>query len=160
VLKAEAERRGWRADDKDRARDLDIPDVRWSGYGPRELGSFFDLIGPKGRALYLRTQASLDLVFPFIYGLFFATTLVSLYPWKWRWVVFLPLAAALFDLAENFSNIYLASVFVENQPARDFAIIASVFTTTKCAALLACAAAILFGLVAKIFPGLSPWSDS
>lgn len=157
ALKTEAVRTHAQVNDD----DLRVPDVRWRGYGPDELGAYFTLIGRNGRELFIQTQKTLDLAFPFIYCLLLASLLVSLYPWeRMRWIVFLPLIAAAFDLAENASNIYLASVFVEGQPARDFARVASAFTTAKCAGLMACLIAVAVGLVAKIYLWLAPSSGS
>ena len=50
-------------------------DGRWRGYSPEDVRKFFEAIGEDGRRLYARTERTLDVAFPIIYGSLFATLL-------------------------------------------------------------------------------------
>jgi hypothetical protein len=56
---------------------------------------------------YLTQETALDLLYPAIYGLFFAVAIVRIKPKGWHWLVAIPYAAALFDYCENFTFIAL-----------------------------------------------------
>jgi hypothetical protein len=56
---------------------------------------------------YLTQETALDLLYPAIYGLFFAVVIVRLKPKGWHWLVAIPYATALFDYCENFTFIAL-----------------------------------------------------
>lgn len=56
---------------------------------------------------YLRQETALDLLYPAIYGLFFAVAIVRLRPKGWHWLVAIPYAAAIFDYCENVQFIAL-----------------------------------------------------
>jgi hypothetical protein len=55
---------------------------------------------------YLAQETQLDLTFPAVYGLFFAVVIAGLKP-RWRWLVAIPYATALFDYCENTAFIAL-----------------------------------------------------
>jgi len=56
---------------------------------------------------YLTQETALDLLYPAIYGLFFAVAIVRIKPKGWHWLVAIPYAAALFDYCENVTFIAL-----------------------------------------------------
>jgi hypothetical protein len=110
-----------------------VPDSRVLGYTADELHDYFDAIGPRGRARYVATQLTLDVVFPAVYGTLFTGVLMWLYPRPTRWV-WVPVAAVVADLCENLWLVGLASTFsgVAPGPAwRWGAIAASSYTVTK-----------------------------
>lgn len=67
-------------------------------YTPQQVKAMLDAYGTEGRHLYLTAQWTVDLIFPIIAGLFFATTLVLLNGRKWWWI---GLWITLADWTEN-----------------------------------------------------------
>src|SRR5829696_6223373 len=77
-------------------------DGRWRGYSPEDARKLFADLGPDGRQLYASTERTLDVGFPLTYGLLFASLLILLYGQQGaKYLVLVPLAAAVMDLAEN-----------------------------------------------------------
>lgn len=75
-------------------------------YSAQDLAVMAESYGPEGRAYYVRSRFSFDLVWPAVYGLFLTASLSFLYrrlnlPVPWRFVNLLPLVAVMLDLAEN-----------------------------------------------------------
>jgi hypothetical protein len=107
-----------------------VLDARWRGYSPEDVRKYFEAIGEDGRRLYARTQRSLDVAFPIIYGSLFATLLILFYgPLGAKYLVLLPLLQVLMDFGENFTLSSLALRF--DGKARPLARLAAVFTRIK-----------------------------
>lgn len=119
-------------------------------YTPEQLTAFFMSIGENGRRLYALTQITLDVAYPAVYGLLFATLLVILFPWaKTRCIVLLPLLSVLFDLLENFTTAYLAWTF-DGLRTTNLGRIAPIFSTGKWWGVTLSLAAIALGAVLKL----------
>jgi len=130
--------------------NLDPPDAL-SFYTPDQLKVFFSGIGESGRQLYALTQITLDVAYPAVYGLLFATLLVLLFPWaRARCIVWLPVITVVFDLLENFTTAYLAWTF-NDQSMSVMAKAAPIFSTAKWWGVTLCLAAIGLGVVLKLF---------
>ncbi|MCC7466752.1 MAG: hypothetical protein IT261_10805 [Saprospiraceae bacterium] len=67
-------------------------------YTPQQVKAMLDTYGSEGRHLYLIAQWTVDLIFPVIAGMFFATALVMLGGRKWWWM---GLWVTLTDWTEN-----------------------------------------------------------
>jgi hypothetical protein len=84
---------------------LGVPDLL-HGFTPDDLYARFEAFGDEGRAIYLRAEL-VDLVYPLVYGFFFAFLLAL--PARrllrerspWRLLCLAPLAATLLDYLEN-----------------------------------------------------------
>ncbi|HEY0380140.1 MAG TPA: hypothetical protein VGC87_24715 [Pyrinomonadaceae bacterium] len=107
-----------------------VLDGRWRGYSPEDVRKFFEAIGEDGRRLYARTERSLDVAFPIIYGSLFATLLILLYGRLGaKYLVLVPLLNVLFDFAENFTLSGLALRF--DGKVQPLAKLAAIFTRIK-----------------------------
>jgi hypothetical protein len=85
-----------------------LPDVL-TGYTPETLCRIYDEMGESGRHTYAISQATLDVVFPMVYGLLFGILITQLYDPRWaRRLVLVPLIAFTFDLGENALTGWLA----------------------------------------------------
>ena len=118
---------------------------RYSGEAGSPDTSFFYLAGDlyrmaeaygeQGRAAYVRSRFTFDLIFPVVYTLFLSTAISWLYrrafaPGSpWRWANLAPVLGAVFDYLENAS----ASLVIARYPARTPVVdaLAPVFTFTK-----------------------------
>jgi len=116
--------------------DVTTFDGRGNGYTAAEAYDFLNEIKADGRQFYAFSEATLDLIFPFIYGSLFAISLVKL--WGLRYLLLVPFIAVMTDLVENTAAIYLASNFNESLSreqwiAANYTIVslASVFTVIK-----------------------------
>jgi hypothetical protein len=120
------------------------PDVRWNGYSRDEIATLFQSWGDARRLLYARTQVTLDVLFPVCYALLFAILTARLYPAHgWRWLVVVPLVAALADLVEN---LVLAGVaFTNGNGTWGLIPVASWATRLKFLAFTATLVALLIG---------------
>jgi hypothetical protein len=86
----------------------EVPDARF-GYTPGEIHNLFEDWGVGRRELYARTEVTLDLAFPLVYGTLFAVFSARLFRnGLWRLAVLVPLFGALADLIENFMMAFLA----------------------------------------------------
>src|SRR6266508_4297761 len=107
------------------------PDGRW-GYSPANVHEFLGLVGPAGRQLYAWTQVTLDLVFPFLYGLLLSGWIARTPPPRIsRYAVWLPWLTALLDLGENGILAYLAWTWTADGPPSSVAALASKATRGK-----------------------------
>jgi hypothetical protein len=84
-----------------------VPDAHL-GYTPAEAQQLLAALGAPGRHLYATTQLTLDVIFPLVYGLFFAVLMVRLYPLEQAGILFTPLLMVVADLAENVLTAILA----------------------------------------------------
>jgi len=97
---------------------VQIPDIMVF-YTPDQLYDFLTLIGEGGRAAFQGMHLTVDLAFPLIYGLFFFFLMKYLLPNKQGINKFLPFICFLaveFDLAENFTLIFITDQFPEFIP--------------------------------------------
>jgi hypothetical protein len=102
-----------------------------------------ELLGTKLNAEQLRTyrrqELYTDMLFPLIYGLGFALAMVMLarYVGAPRWLIFLPLVAALADWIENLSVVSMIGRQLRGQPLGAAATIGSIASRFKHFLLLA-----------------------
>jgi len=92
-------------------------------YGPAEVKSLFDKIQPlktnylklgetDGLKLYAITELTVDIVFPFIYCFLIIIPIIHLYsPGNAKYLILLPICAALADLCENISIALMAFTY-------------------------------------------------
>ena len=125
-------------------------------YSPDELYGFADAYGAQGRAAYIRTRFSFDLVWPLVYTLFLGTAL------SWtgarapsasylRRANLAPILAMLFDYLENLATSLVMARF----PARTiiFDFLAPIFTLLKWGLISASFVLLLFGLLQSVWRG-------
>lgn len=97
------------------APEVQIPDMQF-GYSPNDVYDFLTLIGPEGRQAYRWMHLTTDLAFPIIYGLFLFSTssflLVQVGMHTFLITLF-GIFAAIFDLAENFSLLFITDRYPE-----------------------------------------------
>jgi hypothetical protein len=106
------------------------PDSWRRFYTPKEVREYFDKIGSNGRDLYARTQLTLDLLFPLFYAGFLAALTARLGPpGVARFLIWLPVAAALMDVGENVMLAHLARRY--NGAESGLATMTAVFTVAK-----------------------------
>lgn len=83
-------------------------------YSPLEVRDFLHNIKEEGRRIYYRTELSLDLLFPLVYGALFASLITHVYVRESaRFLVLVPLLAVICDVLENILLAYLAWQFDE-----------------------------------------------
>lgn len=124
-------------------------DGRLAGYGPEDVRSLLEKLEDGGPRLYAITEVSLDLVFPFVYGLLLAILIVRLWqPGRAAYLVILPWLAAAADLLENFTVAYLAWTF--ESASSNVAYVASSFTLLKHGVLVLALLAVLLGAVLSL----------
>lgn len=99
-------------------------------YSPTEVKELFNNLGGDNLKLYAITELSLDLVFPVIYFLLLAFIIISLFPAKTaKYLLLIPLIAALADTAENFTIACLITAF--NKTESSIAHLAATFSLLK-----------------------------
>jgi hypothetical protein len=121
---------------------LESFDGRMSGYGYSEAQTILcamEANGGEGKRKYLDGHFPFDIAFPLFYGPAIASLwlyLLAFYGWNARLLkcaALVPIAASLFDLAEN---ITVRSLVVAGPPPEERLVaIASALTATKCALL-------------------------
>ncbi len=100
-------------------------------YTPEKAWSMLNAYGAEGIYLYLIAQWTVDLVFPAIGGVFFATALLWTGAKRWWW---LGILVSLTDWTENVFVTLLLVQFPEFSPA--YAMASCVFTVLKWATIL------------------------
>ncbi|MFN0175856.1 MAG: hypothetical protein ACKVU0_14480 [Saprospiraceae bacterium] len=108
-------------------------------YAPGKAQSMLSAYGSEGIHLYLIAQWTVDLVFPVIAGLFFATCLLWVGAKRWWW---LGLMITLVDLIENVFITILLVQYPDFSPP--IALISCVFTSLKWATIFFSNGLILF----------------
>ena len=113
------------------APEAKIPDMQFL-YSSDDVYDFLTLIGPEGRQAYQRMHLTTDLAFPIIYG-FFLFSITSYLLLKIGihqfFITLFSFFAAGFDLAENFTLIYITNRFPNFFPG--FVNLARIFTMAK-----------------------------
>jgi hypothetical protein len=102
---------------------LVLPDAHFY-YSPDRLISILDSFGPSGRLSFLHLHI-VDTFFPLVYGLFLVLSMI--YFWGKRGgaiktasiLTILPIAAALFDYAENICMRIVSALFDQGKTAAD-----------------------------------------
>jgi hypothetical protein len=90
----------------------DTLDGKYQGYTPEQAHEWLCRMGESGRDLYARTQLTLDIAFPIVYGCLWAGLLARWWPCAWaRRLVWAPFLTVLADYAENIQAAYLAWTF-------------------------------------------------
>ena len=125
---------------------LELLDTRqW--YTPEQAAALFgalDRLDPRARAVYARTEVSVDLIFPVAYGLLLALALLRLYE-NGRPFYLLPLAGAVADVVENISIALLVATY-DGAPS-SWTRVAAVFTLLKSVLIPAALAAVVGGAI-------------
>lgn len=137
------------------ASDLVLFDMSPSGYSYSIAINLLNELGPKGRDLYLSLQLPLDFIYPMLFSITYSLLilwLVKRFNLNWSgflWVAILPIAAGLFDYAENVGIILMLMHYPEVseglvQLSSFFTVIKSILTTFYFVALLMVLLFILF----------------
>ena len=104
-------------------------------YTPERLFELADVYGEEGRQAYVRARFSFDLIFPFVYGIFFVTTIswllgeITEAPNRWRLLNLGPILGVIFDLLENISTSIVMLGYPEHNLVA--AQVAPIFTLVK-----------------------------
>jgi hypothetical protein len=114
-------------------------------YSPEHVTALLRRLGAEGRYLYAWSELTLDVLFPFTYGLLFSLLIAQLFPQWGRLILLLPLTAALFDILENISIAYMAFTFSGEPPT--WAGAAQLFTRAKMVLVISSLAALMLGVV-------------
>jgi hypothetical protein len=114
-----------------------IFDLMPFGYSSEYAIDLLNSLGEQGRGEYLTYQIPLDLLYPGLMGIagaFLITLLTKEISQRFRWLIFLPLLAALFDYLENGMVAIMLIKFPSISDtiivtASTFTILKSLFTT-------------------------------
>ncbi len=101
---------------------LKVLDMVPTGYDFDYVKSLFDNLGEEGRAVYLKQQIPLDLIYPFLYAI--SNLLLLAYLLKksgiqktrFYFLCLIPVAGRIFDYLENFGTIGLLTKYPEITP--------------------------------------------
>lgn len=94
-------------------KDITIFDIRPFGYSYNEALQLLEILGVKGREIYLTQQIPLDLIYPGLFGISSCLVLayflnkLNLLNSKYIYLTLLPLISGTFDYLENFSIIQM-----------------------------------------------------
>ncbi len=132
---------------------LDVsPDTSFI-YRASDLYTMADTYGPDGRAYYIYTRFTFDLIWPAAYLFFLVATITYLFRFlpeksSWRQVNLLPFAGALFDLFENSA----ASLVMFRYPAETAVVahLAPIFTFLKWLFIVLSFVALTTGLILRV----------
>jgi hypothetical protein len=137
--------------------DAGTPDLSFF-YTSQDLYRMAEAYGVEGRQEYIRTRFTFDLVWPLVYGFFFAATISwfakKVFPQArlWQTSNLLPVSGVLLDLLENLSTSLIMYRFPARTPVID--IVAPAFTALKwiliAASFLALSLGILLSLRRKL----------
>ena len=111
--------------------DTQIPDMQ-PGYSVEEVYDFLTLIGPEGRQAYQLMHLTTDFAFPIVYGVFLFSIISYLLVQaglQQFFITWLGIFAAGFDLAENFTLMYITDRFPKFLPG--LVNLARIFTMGK-----------------------------
>lgn len=128
-------------------------------YTASDLYAMAEAYGPEGRAYYIYSRFTFDLIWPAAYLFFFAATITYLFRVlpknsSWRLVNLLPFAGTFFDLCENSA----ASLVMLRYPAETVmaAHLAPLFTFLKWFFIALSFAALPAGLIFRMARNQSP----
>lgn len=113
------------------APNMQIPDLMFS-YSADYVFDFLTAIEPAGRASYQLTHLTIDLSFPLLFSLFFVAVMnrfVSLLGWPSKHLPYIGLFSGVFDLAENFTLLYITDRYPQFFP--NLSQLAQIFTLGK-----------------------------
>ena len=102
-------------------------DMNSFGYSYEQAEKFLELIGERGRNVYLKIQLPLDFVYPVIYTVFFETLITALSK-KITPLLGIPAALFCFDYAENICSVVMLR---DMKTTKALARTASTFTLIK-----------------------------
>ncbi|MEM7366990.1 MAG: hypothetical protein AAF587_00245 [Bacteroidota bacterium] len=126
--------------------DLEIPT-----YSVEFAHEKIEAYGEAGRQLYKTIELTADVIYPLIYGFAYALLIAFFFQrafpaqsWT-KWLLLVPLATTVSDLAENLSIVSLLNAFPE-QP-NHLAQLAATFSLMKWSLILSTFVIILLGLV-------------
>jgi hypothetical protein len=142
----------WRK--KQLGQQIKLFDARYYLYKPDDAHKLLKDMGDNGRRIYINTQMTLDLLFPFVYGgiiiiLFFAYGIP-------KYLLLIPLIAVAADLLENITTAYLAWSYQE-ESVSSLAWIAAAFTGTKWLGLSISLVIILAGMFVFVWRQIRTW---
>jgi hypothetical protein len=131
-------------------------------YNSKTIIGMADAYGEEGRAAYLQARWTFDLAFPLIYSFFMVTSISFLFTrcsWnnsRIRLLNLTPLAALVFDLAENTSASVVMAEFPKQNTWGQF--LAPIFTPIKWFFVTFSLLLVLIGLVSWIIKSFYPGS--
>lgn len=103
---------------------------------------------PNAQWLYATTQATLDVIFPIVYGTLLGILIGRFYDRRMATgLLLLPLLAFVFDLSENAVTIYLAMNFDCDLESLSIPWLAIILTPTKWFFVVASMLSIIIGLI-------------
>jgi hypothetical protein len=124
------------------------------GFSPEQAQSMLAAYGPQGRVTYALVDASLDVIYPIVYTLFFSLAITFLFRYAFGEgspllrAQLLPFGAIVFDYLENIAVITMLFTF----PAVSPTVVAAASAVNRLKWLFAGASiiAVLIGLVAAL----------
>ena len=122
-----------------------------TGYSPEQAYQMIAAYGEQGRALYITSSLTADILYPLDYSLLFAllivTTFLEAFPGgrMLRNLSLVPFATAVFDLLENAGIVAMLALYPQQVPV--LARAASLFTTLKWVFLIFTTVLVLVGFL-------------
>jgi len=118
------------------------------GFNVLDVQKTFDALGEQGRINYIYSALILDTVFPILYVLLIISILLKLNERR-IFILFLPILAGIFDLAENIYISLMMSSYVFNEISLSQIFFASMFNQCKWALCFFSIVAILYKIISK-----------
>jgi len=116
------------------------------GFDPQKTLDMVAAYGEEGRAFYVKTELTADLIYPIIYAFLFAIALIMLYgPIPNPFICFLPFITLLADYMENVFVVSLLKSYP--QQSYNMAVFCEVFKLIKWSCFIGMLGLVLFGLV-------------
>jgi len=117
-------------------------------YDTDHVNELFQTLGAEGRRVYTLFEILADIPYIFVYTLVYMATIYMLYKKNWHWAI-LPFLVGAFDLAENFSILYL----LHQYPQLDITpvLFSSIMTSLKWSFAALTLLWVIVGLIKKIF---------
>lgn len=119
------------------------------GNDPARIAEMIGEYGAEGRAIYIRDELMLDIIYPFIYTLALSISLTLLFRHRkytsFRLVNVLPVGILVFDLLENACIVYLLKTYPVTSPV--VTAFCSLLTNLKWTVTTIVISLILYGLV-------------
>ncbi len=119
---------------------MKLLDMLPTGYNAEYVNSLFDILGEKGREVYLFNQIPIDMIYPFLFGISFCLVLAYFFQklsklnGYFLYLCLLPVVAGIFDYLENIGIITMLINYPNLSKSlitttNIFTIFKSVFTT-------------------------------